>query len=41
MGLAINQELSEQTELLDELDGQVDQTQNKMRQADKKMDKLK
>lgn len=41
MGLAINQELSEQTELLDELDGQVDQTQNKMRQADRKMDKLK
>ncbi|PWN34373.1 endosomal t-SNARE [Meira miltonrushii] len=41
MGLAINQELSEQTELLDELDGQVDQTQGKMRQADKKMDKLK
>lgn len=41
MGLAINQELSEQTELLDELDGQVDQTQDKMRQADRKMDKLK
>lgn len=41
MGLAINQELSEQTELLDDLDGQVDKTQSKMHSAERQMDKLK
>lgn len=40
MGLAINQELLEQTELLDSLDQQVDQTQNKMVGAERQMKKL-
>lgn len=40
MGLAINQELLEQTELLDNLDQEVEQTQNKMNGAEKQMKKL-
>lgn len=41
MGLAINQELGEQADLLDDLDQNVDQTQNKMRGAERQMDKLR
>lgn len=40
MGLAINQELSEQTELLTNLDEEVNQTQDKMYGAEKQMKKL-
>jgi regulator of vacuolar morphogenesis len=40
MGLAINQELTEQTDLLDDLDSHVDKTQSKMRSAEKQMDRL-
>jgi hypothetical protein len=40
MGLAINHELLEQTELLDNLDQEVGQTQNKMVGAEKQMKKL-
>lgn len=41
MGLAINQELLEQNELLENLDHHVDQTEGKMRQATRQMDRLK
>lgn len=40
MGLAINQELAEQTELLDDLDREVEGTQVKMTGAEAKMKKL-
>ncbi|PWN88161.1 Phox-like protein [Acaromyces ingoldii] len=40
MGLAINQELAEQSELLDDLDGEVEGTQAKMANAEGKMKKL-
>jgi hypothetical protein len=40
MGLAINHELLEQTELLDNLDQEVNQTQDKMHGAERQMKKL-
>lgn len=41
MGLAINQELLEQSELLENLDQDVDQTQQKMHKADRQMERLR
>ena len=38
MGEAINQELGEQTELLGQLDSEVETTQVKLSKADQKMD---
>lgn len=38
MGEAINQELGEQTELLGQLDSEVETTQAKLSKADQKMD---
>lgn len=40
MGEAINQELGEQTELLGQLDEEVEQTQGKLSKADAKMDRF-
>ena len=40
MGEAINHELGEQTELLDQLDTEVETTQAKLSKADQKMDQF-